>query len=47
LKKYAPKLRILNIAVYCDDNYNSPDWEKLGKNGDYIIVTDPQLPKTF
>jgi uncharacterized iron-regulated protein len=47
LKKYAPKLRILNIAVYCDDNYTSPDWNKLSKNGDYIIVTDPKLPKTF
>jgi uncharacterized iron-regulated protein len=47
LKKYAPKLRILNIAVYCDDNYNNPDWNKLSKNGDYIIVTDPGLPKTF
>jgi uncharacterized iron-regulated protein len=47
LKKYAPKLRILNIAVYCDNNYNNPDWSKLSKNGDYIILTDPGLPKTF
>jgi uncharacterized iron-regulated protein len=47
LKKYAPKLRILNIAVYCDDSYNNPDWSKLSKNGDYIILTDPGLPKTF
>ncbi|HZY38480.1 MAG TPA: ChaN family lipoprotein [Mucilaginibacter sp.] len=47
LKKYAPKLRILNIAVYCDESYDNPDWTKLSKNGDYIIVTDPKLPKTF
>lgn len=47
LKKYAPKLRILNIAIYCDDSYADPDWSTLGKNGDYIIVTDPGLPKTF
>jgi uncharacterized iron-regulated protein len=47
LKKYAPKLRVLNIAVYCDENYDSPDWAKLAKNGDYVIVTDPKLPKTF
>src|SRR5262249_10601559 len=47
LMKYAPKLKILNIATYCDDSYNNPDWDKLAKNGDYIIVTDPKLPKTF
>jgi uncharacterized iron-regulated protein len=47
LVKYAPKLRILNIAVFCDDNFINPDWSKLSKSGDYIIVTDPGLPKTF
>jgi uncharacterized iron-regulated protein len=47
LKKYAPKLRILNIAVFCDDNFSNPDWGKLSKNGDYIILTDPKLVKTF
>lgn len=47
LKKYAQKIRILNIATYCDDNYLKPDWSKLSKNGDYIILTDPALPKTF
>lgn len=47
LAKYDPKLRVLNIAVFCDDNFTSPDWAKLSKNGDYIILTDPTLPKTF
>ena len=47
LKKYAPKLRVMNIATYCDDSFTKPDWSKLSKNGDYIIVTDPNLPKTF
>ena len=47
LKKYARKLRILNIATFDDENFDNPDWSKLGKNGDYIIVTDPKLPKTF
>jgi uncharacterized iron-regulated protein len=47
LKKYAPKIRILNIATYDDENFDNPDWNKLNKNGDYIIVTDPKLPKTF
>jgi uncharacterized iron-regulated protein len=47
LKKYAPKIRILNIATYSDDSFDNPDWGKLSKNGDYIILTDPKLPKTF
>jgi len=47
LKKYAPKVRILNIAAYADDSFDNPDWTKFTKMGDYIILTDPKLPKTF
>ncbi len=47
LKKYAPKIKVLNIATYADDNFDNPDWNKLSKNGDYIILTDPKSPKTF
>jgi len=47
LKKYAPKIHLLNIASYSDDSFNNPDWNKFAKDGDYIILTDPKLPKTF
>jgi uncharacterized iron-regulated protein len=47
VKKYAPKIRILNIAAYSDDSFDNPDWNKFSKNGDYIILTHPKLPKTF
>ena len=47
LIKYDKKLRLLNIATFCDDSFTHPDWSKLSKYGDYIIVTDPNLPKTF
>jgi uncharacterized iron-regulated protein len=47
LIKYDKKLRLLNIATFCDDNFTHPDWSQLSKYGDYIIVTDPSLPKTF
>lgn len=47
LMKYAPKTRILNIACFTDDNFDNPDWSKFSKNNDYIILTDPKLPKTF
>jgi len=47
LKKYAAKVKILNIAAYADDSYDNPDWSKFYHFGDYIILTDPKLPKTF
>jgi uncharacterized iron-regulated protein len=47
LLNYDPKVRIINIAVYSDDNFINPDWSKLSRMGDYIILTDPKLPKTF
>lgn len=47
LKRYAPKIRILNIACFSDESFNSPDWSKYSKDNDYIILTDPELPKTY
>ena len=41
------KLRILNIASISDESFKNPDWEKLSSLGDYILLTDPGLPKTF
>ena len=47
LKKYSPKLRILNIACFSDDGFENPDWTKFSRDNDYIILTDPKLAKTF
>ena len=47
LKRYAPNIKILNIATCTDDNYESPDWKKLSQNGDYILITDPKQPRSF
>lgn len=41
------KLKILNIASFSDASFNNPDWEKFSYKGDYIILTDPDLKKTF
>ena len=41
------KLKIKVISMLSDDNFNTPDWEKLALLGDYIILTDPNLKKTF
>jgi uncharacterized iron-regulated protein len=47
LIKYAPRARILNIALFPDNNFDNPDWSKFSKKNDYIILTDPKLPTTF
>jgi uncharacterized iron-regulated protein len=47
LKRYAPGVKVINIAAYSDDSFENPDWAKFSKNGDFIILTDPKLPKTF
>lgn len=41
------KLKILNIASFSDASFNDPDWEKFSYKGDYIILTNPDLKKTF
>ena len=47
LKRYAPGARVINIQAYADENFDNPDWTRFAKFGDYIILTDPKLPKTF
>jgi len=47
LKKYSSKTNILNIACFSDESFNNPDWSKFSKNNDYIILTDPNFPKTY
>ena len=41
------KLKILNIASLSDKSFNDPDWEEFSNRGDYIIMTNPELKKTF
>ena len=41
------KLKILNIASFSDASFANPEWEKFSYRGDYIIITNPELKKTF
>jgi uncharacterized iron-regulated protein len=41
------KIKILNIASFSDASFNNPEWEKFSYRGDYIIITNPDLKKTF
>lgn len=47
LKQYLPKLRISNISCFPGDDFSSPDWTKHQQLGDYIILTDPKIKRTF
>ena len=47
LKKYNPKTKTLVISSGSDTDFTKPEWEKLKNQGDFIIVTDPSVPKTY
>lgn len=52
LQKRKPGLKILNISSFSDVSFSNPDpmaigWEKFTHLGDYIILTDPNLKKTY
>lgn len=47
LQGYAPKLKILNISSFSADDFENPNWKKYEILGDYIIVTDPKVKRSF
>ncbi len=47
LKKYSPATRSLIISCGSDKSFAKMDWKEYKKMGDYIIITDPAVPKTF
>lgn len=47
LKKYSPKTKILIISSGSDESFPNIKWDNYRNLGDYIIITDPQVPKTY
>ncbi|WP_461787859.1 ChaN family lipoprotein [Pedobacter sp.] len=47
LQKIAPKLNVLNISCFSADDFANPNWEKHQALGDYVILTDPSVKRTF
>jgi uncharacterized iron-regulated protein len=47
LKKYNPNLKYLVISSGSDKSFPNIDWKKFESLGDYIIITDPKVPKTY
>ncbi|GAA4201949.1 ChaN family lipoprotein [Pedobacter jeongneungensis] len=42
-----PKLKILNISSFSDESFSKPDWEKFKNLGDYVIITDPTVKRSY
>lgn len=47
LNNYNPGLGYLVISSDSDENFPVIDWSKYSDQGDYIIITDPAVPKTY
>ncbi|HSU26947.1 MAG TPA: ChaN family lipoprotein [Chitinophagaceae bacterium] len=47
LQKRKSRLSILNISCFSDASFENPDWNKFSNLGDFIIVTDPSVPKSY
>lgn len=47
LKNYNKRIKHLIISTGSDDNFPNIKWDDYKKNGDYIIITDPKVPRTY
>ena len=47
LKKYSPKTKRLIISTSSDEAFPKIDWNSYKGDGDYIIITDPKVPRTY
>ncbi|MCY7410784.1 MAG: ChaN family lipoprotein [Chitinophagales bacterium] len=47
LRKYSPKTKSLIISTASDDSFPNIEWSTYKKFGDYIIITDPKVQRTF
>lgn len=46
LQQYAPKIKILNISAFSDQDFENPQWSRFANLGDYMIITDPAVQKS-
>lgn len=47
LKKYSPEIKALIISAGEDESFPNIDWSKFKHLGDYVIITDPKVPKSY
>ncbi len=47
LKKYSPNAKKLIVHTVSEDSFPEINWAEIKNMGDYIIVTDPKVPRTY
>ncbi len=47
IKKYSPKVKCLIISTASDEAFPKINWADYKNEGDYIIITDPKVPRTY
>ncbi len=47
LKHYSPKTKSLVISTASDESFPNIKWADYKQYGDYIIITDPAVPRTY
>ena len=47
LEKYKKGTRVMVISAFPDSSFKNPDFNKFKKLGDFVIITDPEVSKTF
>ncbi|MHA4894886.1 ChaN family lipoprotein [Pedobacter sp. PWIIR3] len=47
LQQQLPKIKSANISCFYADDFSNPNWEKYKSQGDYIIVTDPAVKRSY
>ncbi|MCO6484177.1 MAG: ChaN family lipoprotein [Saprospiraceae bacterium] len=47
LRHYAPRTRILVLSAGSDPSFPQINWDEFRHLGDYILITDPNVPRTF
>lgn len=46
LKRYSPKARVIVVTIVSDEAFPAFEPGRLGKLGDFVIVTDPSVPRS-
>ena len=47
LIRYKPGSAIANISCFSDASFKQPDWGKFSHLADYVIITNPDIKRTF
>jgi uncharacterized iron-regulated protein len=47
LQKMLPKSNLCNVSAFYSDDFSSPSWDKYKHLGDYIILTDPKVKRSY